>query len=90
METKCLTDNALYSVATHGIAHLTVDTDPQTAALLLAGKINKGKPLATQSPAATIYLIKLPGFPEQTGFREPEPLHRFRQTTVYVLWHAFS
>ncbi len=90
MQTKGFADNALDSIAAHGIAHLAMDTDPQATFFLFADKINKRKALTAQSSATAIYLIKLPGFPEQTGLGEPEPFHRFRQTDVYVLWRAFS
>jgi hypothetical protein len=43
-----------------------VYADTQTTVGQLTGQINKCKPIATQSLAMPVYLIKLPGLPEKT------------------------
>jgi len=75
VQTKGFTDNALNPVTAHCITHLPVYADTQTTVGLLTGQINKCKPIAAQSLATPVYLIKLPGLPEKTGFGEPVPLH---------------
>ena len=76
MQTESFTDKPLYTITTHCIPNLPVDTDPKATLGLVTGQINESKPVAAQPPAATVDLIKLPGFPEKTGLGEPVLLHQ--------------
>ncbi len=66
MQAEGFTDNAFNPVTVHCITHLPVYADTQTTVGQLTGQINKCKPIATQSLAMPVYLIKLPGLPEKT------------------------
>jgi hypothetical protein len=76
VQTESFPDNTLDPITAHCIPNLTVHTYPKATPGLVTGQTNKSKPVASQSSAATIDLVKLPGFPEKTGLGEPVLLHQ--------------
>lgn len=75
MHTEGFADNAFNPVTAHGITYLPVYADTQPTVGLVTCQINKCESAAAQPTAATVYLIKLLCFPEETGLREPVLLH---------------
>ncbi len=76
MQAECFTDNTFDPITAHCISNLPVHTYPQATLGLVSSQTNKSKAVAAQPPATPIDLIKLPGFPEKTGLREPVLLHQ--------------
>ncbi len=75
MQTKCFPDNTFNAIPVHGISRFSVYTYAESTVGLIALEVNKGKSVSAHPAAELVDLIKLPGFPEKTGFREPVLLH---------------
>ena len=75
VEAEGFADQALDPVSPDRIPDLARYTDTQAAVLLIAAQADQGKPLAVQPSAPAVNPVKLRGFPEQAGLREPELFH---------------